>query len=555
METYLSDIQINKRYNSIASKNNVTICNDKLSYFNSKQNEVITLALSQFHTTKLAKGYALFVTWTFANAHLPKYYGVPCFDRLLFGRYIDRLKHSFKRIYGVDIAYLVVSEFGGELKRPHHHGVIYINGNVPYDEARNLISFLWSVPPSKTDKSKVYDVEKYGIVNFGKDGQEKPDYGVITTSGAIKYVCKYICKDMAFANVYKNEIECFQRFSRICRYLETRYSHRVMPANVYSKYLIMRYECALFRNARPFYITSHKFGYTDLLNQNMQDLLRNTCKVQDTKEVTRSVPYRILRRLFCDVVKIASVTKNGYFNGIFVGSEEKPLYYWRKNLNYKVYLRNQVARKSLDYSDIFNKSYFDFFNVQIKSKESKINVNLLGLFDELKKHYDIGFEVNNKFYNSFRESYNIDYFVRGYLYHAFYKDFDFRPFFADFVAFETFFKSSTIEELINFIPIDTDIYVYTLADVVFTKKLELLHKSSLYFSKLDCDFTRFSLLFKLRNSLLNLFLNKVFYKNKQVFDENFWQNFKKCLTLQCNKGKGAFVYQRRGSAFQLIKTN
>lgn len=73
--------------------------------------------------------YVYFLTLDFDNEHLPRYRNVPCFDT-------EVMKHFFYRLRGYIGAfrYFYVTEYGGFLRRPHYHVILFTDFPGKYEE-------------------------------------------------------------------------------------------------------------------------------------------------------------------------------------------------------------------------------------------------------------------------------------------------------------------------------------------------------------------------------------------------------------------------------------
>ena len=79
-----------------------------------------------------------FVTLDFDDQHLPRWYGKPCFDSRVIGKFLDRLRHeigSFRYFYSTD--------YGGLLQRPHYHLALFPSNRITINEFIRAIVAKW----------------------------------------------------------------------------------------------------------------------------------------------------------------------------------------------------------------------------------------------------------------------------------------------------------------------------------------------------------------------------------------------------------------------------
>lgn len=169
------------------------------------------------------KGRVLFVTLTYRPSCLPKLdiendklvhgddkKGVKCFDDADIKTYLNTLRKRFERKGITGLKYFICSEFGlteGKTKRPHYHGLIY-------------------VPKCRLSDIEVADIVKSSWFNGWCFFSDAGCY--IKNESAIKYVSKYVCKDLDFYG--QQEIKDIQ-----CNKMLRKKYHRFMPKHYQSK--------------------------------------------------------------------------------------------------------------------------------------------------------------------------------------------------------------------------------------------------------------------------------------------------------------------------------
>ena len=141
-------------------------------------------------------GCAVFLTFTYSDKCLPHYkdgdFCVSCFNHKDVLRFLNRLKVNAYRHFGKgSYKYFVTSEYGKNTKRPHYHGLFFLQPNVNFHEFTEICRDAWT----------------YGYM-FPKFNKYKNAYvdnnnAVVTPCirslvGGAKYVSKYVTKDLSF---------------------------------------------------------------------------------------------------------------------------------------------------------------------------------------------------------------------------------------------------------------------------------------------------------------------------------------------------------------------
>lgn len=148
----------------------------------------------------------LFYTLTYNDDHLPKYFGIPCFD---YDDLRDFLTGGFRkkllREYGSTFKYFVGAELGdGKGKRglhnnPHYHALLFIesahNSRFPYKkitekELTHLVRLYWQGFDEDATGFQPYEDAKYGMVGISDEGALVNDFR------GEKYCAKYVTKDV-----------------------------------------------------------------------------------------------------------------------------------------------------------------------------------------------------------------------------------------------------------------------------------------------------------------------------------------------------------------------
>lgn len=62
---------------------------------------------------------------TYDEDHLPKYKGEPCLNKVHVQDFMKRFRYYVSEIFGVNISFFCVGEYGGKTHRPHYHMIIF----------------------------------------------------------------------------------------------------------------------------------------------------------------------------------------------------------------------------------------------------------------------------------------------------------------------------------------------------------------------------------------------------------------------------------------------
>lgn len=129
--------------------------------------------------------YSFFDTLTYNDACLPHYGQYPLFCRKDVQKFLKRLRIACQRWilekYGLTckspFKFLVTAEYGGLKGRPHYHILFHVKcANLDVHSFKQLINKCWT----------------FGFT----DSIFSTDSHVVTSLDAVKYVTKYVCKDV-----------------------------------------------------------------------------------------------------------------------------------------------------------------------------------------------------------------------------------------------------------------------------------------------------------------------------------------------------------------------
>ena len=146
-----------------------------------KRNEWYFRSYIEYNHYRKLGGSIFFVTLTYDNEHLPTYKTpngkvIQCFNKYHIHNFVKYFRILLQR-NGYEhkaIKFLICSELGERRKRPHYHGLLYVPWNMPEGVFLKHLRRAWH----------------YGFVGRSDIGWK------ITAPDCLRYVTKYICKDM-----------------------------------------------------------------------------------------------------------------------------------------------------------------------------------------------------------------------------------------------------------------------------------------------------------------------------------------------------------------------
>lgn len=151
------------------------------------------------HSSKLT----LFYTLTFDQDNLPTYYGIPCFEKRHVQLFLKRLRFRLDK-KGIKLKYMITSEYGSLRGRPHYHALFFLDSVITGYSFMRLVQDCWP----------------YGFIKPGDN------YGIVNSANGIKYVTKYVSKDMTYMSAAHAEIRrrVASRYRNLYKYFAWRYS-------------------------------------------------------------------------------------------------------------------------------------------------------------------------------------------------------------------------------------------------------------------------------------------------------------------------------------------
>ena len=126
-------------------------------------------------------GFGLYYTLTYDDENVPFTFGHYHFSQRHIQLFIKRLR-KYWLARGFDVRYIVCSEFGDLFRRPHYHTDLFF---VPIDPKAKK-------PMLVEVRKSIEEKWQYGFVYPGKH------LGKIMNTSALRYVTKYVTKDVGF---------------------------------------------------------------------------------------------------------------------------------------------------------------------------------------------------------------------------------------------------------------------------------------------------------------------------------------------------------------------
>lgn len=155
-----------------------------------KSNDVYVRSFFEYEYTKLCGGFVQLITLTYNDKCLPRCttYKIPCFSREDITKFMKRLRQALVRKYGFDageLRYTLCCEYGGERQRPHYHIEFHVNHKIDPRLFVKVVRDCW---------------------HFGFVATTNQYNGVICNTKGLKYVSKYVSKDLITTAFFDKQI-------------------------------------------------------------------------------------------------------------------------------------------------------------------------------------------------------------------------------------------------------------------------------------------------------------------------------------------------------------
>ncbi len=279
---------------------------------------------------KSINGEAFFVTFTYNEKNLPRWFGYACCDNRDIRWFLNDsgFRQCLRDTYKVNLGYFITTEYGegkgvrGKGNNPHYHAIFYlwcddhtpVFSRISPTRFKCLVKKYWQGRNRRSPKDYLK-----GKVDFGKQG------GVVNSLAAIGYVCKYCIKDQVIRNHF-NDVYRLIRLSLVHRLVSKPYfnSAFINVSNIDEESsLILRYfdfypyfKARIDRAYNLFYRRLHRNVYSPKVFQsqgiglyglNFVDIEKGTIEVPDSKKVVKHVtlPLYLYRKVYMDTVKTA----------------------------------------------------------------------------------------------------------------------------------------------------------------------------------------------------------------------------------------------------------
>lgn len=302
-----------------------------------------------FNYIKSIGGEAYFYTLTYNNKNLPHWFGIPTCDNRDLRWFIQ--DSGFRQIlryrYGVSLGYFITTEFGegkgvrGKGFNPHYHVIFYLwkDDHSCVNDVLDCFTFQSLVQRYWQGHAKFKRNYLKGAAVCGSD------VGRLNSPNAIRYVCKYVIKDIAIQDQFKKfkyliYDKLFQKLTEK-RWFEDWFYSELDDDKLFGEYTDLTDESNVFclnncikddpfvkerldRAYRLFYRHLHRNVYSPKVFQSQGiglsalDFVNEDCTIPivDSKKVSTNVPLPLYlyRKKYCDVVKTADGTNKYILN-------------------------------------------------------------------------------------------------------------------------------------------------------------------------------------------------------------------------------------------------
>lgn len=268
-----------------------------------KQLDFYTRCYSEYKYYIENGGRVLFITLTYNDFYVPSYqisinskqFEIPCFSVDDRQRFIKRVRRFFEYHFGYSpecfeddklvfpIKYFISCEYGEKYKRPHYHALLFFPPSVKPlpSNFHFLVGNCWRYIRDK-DRKFAREIGFYFFSKDKKDGSYRP---YVESFKCLKYVSKYITKDLSYfnnekVNSFLNAINKLDDFSR-------------------KEYL------SYFSSYCPRPLISNNFGSPLLYDfkKHFENYVKKGVPVLENKVKYYSLPYYIIRKACFNIVK------------------------------------------------------------------------------------------------------------------------------------------------------------------------------------------------------------------------------------------------------------
>lgn len=245
--------------------------------------------------------------WIDRNAGTSR--GIICFSRDHMEAYTKHMRDWFLSCGVTDVQYFICSEFGENTSRSHYHGVYVVPPSFDCEALFNEIRDYWT--------------PRYGFLfpryfNGGKDenGYEHKPFVVKSAYGTMRYIAKYVTKDLAFLDFLRE--------------------NGISPSSVFTK-------TRDYRRCMPFHLQTRSIGLKfleSLSDEQKTDLLEKGASFLGDKK-KRAVPKYVREKILFDPFYTRSPSGKRLVR-------RYPTDYFRKNYEKVFDIKCKFLRGSLD---------------------------------------------------------------------------------------------------------------------------------------------------------------------------------------------------------------
>lgn len=167
-----------------------------------KQNDLEFRAYHEFLLTQSLGGFTLFTTFTYNNWSIPRYDGFDFFRKKDMSDFLKRLKSQLERdkfdVYG-HLKYIITSEYGHKLFRPHMHLLFFVT--IPGITAEVFDQYL-----RRCWKKEVFEGSDFKK-SIGYQDRRNVQQRTVNSIYGLRYVIKYLAKDSNVKECLLNHME------------------------------------------------------------------------------------------------------------------------------------------------------------------------------------------------------------------------------------------------------------------------------------------------------------------------------------------------------------
>lgn len=189
-----------------------------------KQNKILSFQIRSYYEYKFCvekcNGCVYYYTLTFNNKCIPtvsfcdtytrRWYRFPCFSRTILDNFKRNFKNCLKRSHpNLEFKIFIVSEYGGDTRRPHHHVIVFFYGQISPLRVKEIFVHSW------IKETKMFSSTPLGNVKEGDN------FGLVNSSSAIMYVTKYVGKSESYDDVITKVRKAYLKSPQYLEYIRS----------------------------------------------------------------------------------------------------------------------------------------------------------------------------------------------------------------------------------------------------------------------------------------------------------------------------------------------